>query len=121
LAARVDRAVGRLLRVQPVSRDEALLPDDGWPFETPLLVSAVRCSLRYIVLPFVLPLAGMASGAALGLLLALDVIATIAIVGTLRRLWRTQHPSRWQYLLLAIAFGVLIGFFFANDARVLHV
>jgi ABC-type iron transport system FetAB permease component len=100
---------------------KADLTGDGWPFETPLLVSAVRCTLRYVLLPFVLPLAGLASGAALGVLLVLDAIAAIAIVSTLRRLWRTQHPSRWQYLALALGLAVLVGSFFVTDAPVIGV
>jgi ABC-type iron transport system FetAB permease component len=100
---------------------KADLTGDGWPFETPLLVSAVRCTLRYVLLPFVLPLAGLASGAALGVLLVLDAIAAIAIVSTLRRLWRTQHPSRWQYLSLALGLAVLVGSFFVTDAPVIGV
>ena len=98
---------------------EAVAATSSWPFETPLLVSAVRCILRYVVLPFVLPLHGVATGAALGILLTVDVIAAIAIVATLRRLWRLQHPRRWQYL--AVALAVLVGFFFMSDARVLFV
>ncbi len=101
------------------------------PFETPLLVSVVRCTLRYIVLPFVLPLLGVTTGATLGILLTLDVIAAIAIVATLHRQWRLQHPRRWQYLpvavavavavALAVALAVLAGFFFMSDARVLSI
>jgi hypothetical protein len=128
---RLDGAVARVLRVQPqplVPR-EAVALTSSRPFETALLVSAVRCTLRYIVLPFVLPLLGVATGAtlgiatvaALGILLTLDVIAAIAIVATLRRLWHLQHPRRWQYLSLALALAVLVGFFFASDARVLFV
>jgi ABC-type iron transport system FetAB permease component len=115
----MDRAVARLLHVQPqpLVLWEAVATTSSWPFETALLVSAVRCILRYIVLPFVLPLWGIATGAALGILLTVDVIATIAIVATLRRLWRLQHPRRWQYLALA----VLVGFFFMSDVRVLFV
>ncbi|MQA01160.1 MAG: hypothetical protein GEU80_17905 [Dehalococcoidia bacterium] len=87
----------------------------------------MRCTVRYVVLPFVLPLLGVATGATLGvvtasalvLLLALDVIAASAIVATLRRLWRHRHPRRWQYLPVAIALAVLIGFFFVSEARVL--
>lgn len=141
----MDRAVARLLRVQPrplVPRQaiattssssrpvsSPVREDTSRPFETPLLVAGVRCILRYIVLPFVLPLLGVATdaalgivtGAALGILLLLDVIAAISIVATLRSLWRRQHPRRWQYLLVALALAVLVGFFFANDARVLFV
>ena len=120
---RMDRAVARLLRVQPrpLGPREAVATTSSQPFETPLLVSAVRCLLRYIVLPFVLPLVGVATGAALGILLTVDVIAAIAIVATLRRLWRLQHPRRWQYLALALALAVLVGFLFMSDARVLFV
>jgi hypothetical protein len=81
------------------------------------------------VLPFLLPLLGVTTsatfgivtGAALGILLTLDVIAAIAIVASLRRLWRLQHPRRWQYLPVAMTLAVLIGLFFVNDARVLFV
>ncbi|MGH2350735.1 MAG: hypothetical protein ACRDJN_03865 [Chloroflexota bacterium] len=128
---RMDRAVARVLRVQPrppVPQD-ALATTSSRPFETPLLVSAVRCTVRYVVLPFALPLLGIATsgtlgiitGAALGVLLTLDVIAAIAIVATLRRLWRSQHPRRWQYLPVALALAVLVGFFLVNDARGLFV
>ncbi|HBY94649.1 MAG: hypothetical protein M5U01_03470 [Ardenticatenaceae bacterium] len=60
---------------------------------------------------------GIVTGTALGFLLTMAAIAAMVIVATLRRLWRLQHPRRWQYLALA----VLVGFFFVNDTRVLYV
>jgi hypothetical protein len=127
VAERIDRTVARLLRVQPQPPQEAVAATGSRPFETPLLVAGARCVLRYVVLPFLLPLAGVATGATLGvvtgaalaLLLILDVIAVVAIVATLRRLWRVQHPRRWRYLPLALALTLLVAVFFANDARVL--
>ncbi|MPZ24276.1 MAG: hypothetical protein GEU28_12215 [Dehalococcoidia bacterium] len=112
-----------MLRVQPQPPvlPQAVATTGSRPFETPLLIAGVRCTLRYIVLPFVLPLLGIATGAALGILLIVDVIAAITIVATLRQLWRIQHPRRWQYLPVALVLAVLIGFFFVNDARVLYV
>jgi hypothetical protein len=123
IVERMDRVVARVLRVrpQPLVPREAVATTCSRPFETPLLVSGVRCTLRYIVLPFVLPLLGVTTGGTLGILLLLDVIAAIAIVATLRRLWRLQHPRRWQYLAAALALAVLVGIFFVNDARVLFV
>jgi hypothetical protein len=131
VVGRMDRAVARVPRVQP--RDEwprqAVATTSSPPFETALLVSAVRCTLRYIVLPLVLPLLGIATsatlgivtGAALGILVTLDVIAAIAIVATLRQLWRCQHPRRWQHLPVALALAVLVGHFFLNDARAVRL
>jgi hypothetical protein len=114
---RMDRAVARALRVQPrplVPR-QAVATTSSRPFETPLLISAVRCTPRSIALPLVLPLLEVVTGAALGLLLFFDAVAAISIVATFRRLWRLQHPRRWQYLPVALA--VLAGSFFVRDAR----
>lgn len=117
-----------MLRVPP----QALLPREplattgSRPFETSLLLAGVRCILRYVVLPLMLPLlgvatgagAGVVTGASLALLLTLDVLAVVAIVATLRGLWRLQHPRRWYYLPLAVALTLLVGLFLVNDARV---
>jgi hypothetical protein len=65
------------------------------------------------------PTAGIVTGASLALLLTLDVIAVVAVVATLRGLWRLQHPRRWRYLPLAVALTLLVGLFFVIDARVL--
>jgi ABC-type iron transport system FetAB permease component len=100
---------------------KANFTDEGWPFQTPVIVSAVRCTLRDVFLPFAVPLIGIASGAALSILLVLDVIAAIAIITTLRRLWRVQHASRWQYLLLAMGLALLLGVFFVTDITVIGV
>ena len=122
---KMDRVVGRMLQVQPRPADATVRRR---PFETPLLMVGVRCTVRYIVLPFALPLVGVATGAtrgivtgaALGILLILDVIAVISIVATLRWLWRHQHPRRWQYLPVALALTALVAFFLVNDTRVLY-
>jgi hypothetical protein len=129
VSERIDRAVARLLRVQPQPPQEAVAATGSRPFETPLLLAGARCILRYVVLPFLLPLAAVATGGTLGvvtgtalaLLLIVDVIAVGAIVATLRRLWRVQHPRRWRYLPLALAFTLLVAVFFVNDARLLLV
>lgn len=94
----------------------------GRPFETALIIAGLRCTLRYVVVPFGLPLLGAATGTlghvtdvALYLLLTLDVVAAVAIVTTLRRLWRLQHPHRWAYLPVALALAMLVGIFLLND------
>jgi hypothetical protein len=94
------------------------------PLQKPLLLVGLRCTARYIVLPFVLPLLGVAAGArgivtgaALGILVMLDIAAVASIVGTLRWLWRRRHPRRWGYLPVAAALGVLIGLFLVNDVQ----
>ena len=119
-----DQTVAWVLRVEPV---RTAVPTRSRPFETPLLIAGVRCSLRYIALPFVFPLLAAtgamrsaATLAALGILVALDVIAVVSIVATLRWLWRGLHPRRWQYLSVAVALTTLIGFFLIKDMQGLY-
>jgi hypothetical protein len=121
------RTVGRLARGQPKPRGQpsGVAATSSRPLETPLLVSGLRCTLRYVVLPLVLPLLGastrsaldIATGAALAVLLTLDVIAAVAILAMLRRLWQARHPRRWLYLPPALLLAVLVVVFFVNDAR----
>lgn len=119
----MDRAIAWVLRVppQPLVPWQAVVTTSSRPLGMPLLLAGVRCTLRYVVLPFVLPLLGIVTGAGLGIVLLLDVIAAIAIVATLRQLWRCQHSRRWQYLPVALTLAVLLGISFMNDARVLFI
>jgi hypothetical protein len=61
VAERMGWAVARVLRGQPrpLGPQETVATTSSRPSETALLVSAVRCTVRYIVLPFVLPLLGL--------------------------------------------------------------
>lgn len=74
-------------------------------FSTAMLVSATRCLLTYIVLPFVAPGLGFAAGVGPGVGIAIGVVAIGANVLTVRRFHRARHRLRWGYS--AIAAGVL--------------
>jgi ABC-type iron transport system FetAB permease component len=110
-----DRVVARMLFVTPNPPRADAPPDQLLGFA--VLVSGVRCIVQYAILPFGLPLLGLAVGAARGITLVLDVIAVIAAVTSLRRMWAVQHPQRWRYLLIAVGVIVFAGVFIAIDAR----
>lgn len=120
----LDAAMCRVLCVTPAAVPYTRTLTAGTqstpPFGTPLLVSALRCIVRYVLLPFVLPLIGIATGVAFGVGLALDVVAAVSIVTTLRQLWRLQHPRRWQYLPMAAALVATFVFFLVSDVRYLQ-
>lgn len=69
-----------------------------------LLLTGVRCVLRYVVLPVGLPLLGLAPGVAGVVSLVCDVAAVALAVTSLRRLWTVRHAYRWRYLA-----GVCVG------------
>ena len=63
-------------------------------FSRSILISAVRCTLTYIVLPFVTPVIGLAPGVGPVIGLLVGVVAITSNVFSIRRFWRADH--RWK-------------------------
>ena len=76
-------------------------------FQKSIVITACRCIVMYLVLPFVLPIVGVASGVGPAIGLTIGVLAIIAIIYSIRRFWRADHPKRWHYTMFAT---VIIGF-----------
>jgi hypothetical protein len=80
-----------------------------------LIFVSVRCTLQYVVLPFLLPLVGLRSDLSLGISAVIDAIALATIAYNVRRLWNTTW--RWRYLGLAAVMVCFIIFMLYQDAR----
>jgi len=95
-----DIAVRRMLRIP----DGPPAPEGAAQraFSTSILVSATRCLLTYVILPFVAPVLGLAAGVgpALGIPIGLAAIASNVL--TIRRFWAAYHKWRWAYTGLAL-------------------
>ena len=86
-------------------------------FNLSLVVSGIRCTLTYVILPFVAPLIGLAPGVGPVLGIAIGVVAIWANVASIRRFWKVQHPRRRLVTVihsLVIAFLVVL---IVNDLR----
>ena len=81
-----------------------------------LITTAVRCVLRYVVLPLGLPLLGLAPGVAQGVVLVCDAVAVALAVSGVWRVWAARHPLRWRYALMAGGALILVGALRARDA-----
>jgi hypothetical protein len=82
-----------------------------------LVFVSLRCTLQYIVLPFLLPLLGLRGDLSLSISVAIDLIALATIAYNVRRLWNTSW--RWRYLGLAAVMVAFIVFMLYQDARLL--
>jgi hypothetical protein len=69
-------------------------------FNVSVLVSGVRCTLSYVVLPFLVPVLGFAPGVGPALGLLIGVVAIAANAWSFRRFWKTTHP--WRPAALAV-------------------
>ena len=100
-----DRFMRKLLRVDQAA--PATAADARKALQTSVMVSAVRCILTYIVLPFILPILGLAAGVGPLIGAAIGIIAAVCIVSSMRRFWRVDHRARWGYT----AFGTVMMLF----------
>lgn len=75
-------------------------------FQRSMFISAVRCLLTYIVLPFVLPAVGFAKGVGPVIGIAIGLVALTFNVFTIRRFHIAAHKWRWHYT--AIVSGVMV-------------
>jgi hypothetical protein len=71
-------------------------------------VSATRCLLTYIVLPFLAPALGLAAGVAPGIGIPVGAVAIGANILTIRRFWAADHRWRWAYTALALTVIALL-------------
>ncbi len=97
-----DRFMRRLLRL-PEGRTSTAAEARS-AFQTSLFISTCRCTLMYIVFPFVLPAVGIARGVGPYIGIIIGLLAMVSIVYSIRRFWRADHSKRWHYT----AFGTVI-------------
>ena len=101
-----DAAVRRLLRIPegPPAPEGAAQR----AFSTSILVSATRCLLTYIVLPFVAPALGLAAGVGPALGIPIGIVAIGCNILTIRRFWAADHRWRWAYTAIALTVIALL-------------
>jgi hypothetical protein len=84
-------------------------------FSTSILISATRCLLTYVVLPFVAPLIGIAKDVGPGFGILIGVVAIGSNVLTIRRFHRAQHRWRWAYTAIAVTVIAMLLVLMARD------
>ncbi len=84
----------------PTAPRTATPGDANKAFSTSILVSAVRCTLAYVVFPWVLPALGLAGGVGPGIGLAVGLVAIGFNVASIRRFHASDHRWKWQITVL---------------------
>jgi hypothetical protein len=122
--SRADRLMSRLLfiKLSPIISTSTASADDEQQtrraenaLTVSLMFSGVRCILQYALLPFLLPIIGVAADATVPILLGINVIAVVSIFFSLRRFWAIQYKRRWEYLAVASFAMLLLVAFTAYD------
>lgn len=78
-------------------------------FQRSMLISATRCTLTYVVFPFVLPAVGFATGVGPVIGIVIGVLAMVCDVFSIRRFFAVDHKWRWHFTAVAVAvIGLLL-------------
>jgi hypothetical protein len=88
-------------------------------FQRSMLISAVRCTLTYVVLPFVAPAVGLATGVGPVLGLVIGSFAMVCDVFTIRRFFAVDHKWRWPVSAIALSVICLLSVLWVQD--ILHL
>ncbi len=105
--SRADQTMRRLLRV-PEDRAPIDESETHRIFSASIFLSALRCLLSYIVLPFVLPAIGLARGVGPAIGIPIGVLAlTFDFLG-IRRFWMADHRQRWAFTALYAVVGTMV-------------
>jgi len=99
-----DLVVRRLLRIRERPAGFTAAAAYG-SFRRSMLISAVRCTLTYVVFPFVAPAVGFAAGVGPVVGIVIGSFAIVCDVFTIRRFFAVDH--RWRWPVSTIAFCVI--------------
>ena len=114
----VDRAVRQLLRIggRRASEEEAQRV-----FSVSITLSALRCTLSYVVLPILAPLVGVATSIGPYVGIPVAVLALVFDAKGIRRFWLANHRLRWQMTFVYLAvMGLVTVLLVDNIYQLLH-
>jgi hypothetical protein len=105
--SRADETMRRLLRV-PENKAPIDESETHRIFSASILLSAARCLLSYIVLPFVLPAIGIARGVGPAIGIPIGILALSFDYIGIRRFWLANHRQRWAFTALYAVVGTMV-------------
>ncbi len=103
--SRADAVARRLLRIPDQVAARGTRSDPEGLFSLAMIISGLRCTLSYVILPFLLPALGLGAVAGLGpeIGIPVGVVALYFDVKGIRRFWLAGHRLRWQMTLIYLA------------------
>lgn len=109
-----DLFVRRLLRIsdQPRQVSNAVAQR---AFRRSMSISAMRCTLTYVIFPFVFPAIGFATGVGPAVGLLIGSVAIVCDVFTVRRFFAADHKYRWHFSAIAVAIIGLLAVLLVQD------
>jgi hypothetical protein len=84
-------------------------------FSVAMVISGLRCLLSYIVLPFLAPALGAATGIEPYFGIPISIVALVFDVRGMRRFWIADHRYRWPMTAIYLAVMGLVTALLVSD------
>lgn len=112
--SKADLVVRQVLRIR--ERPDGVTTAQAYSaFQKSMAISAVRCTLTYVVFPFVLPAVGFATGVGPVIGIVIGLIALVCDTFTIRRFFAVDHRYRWHFSAVALSVMVLLVILLVQD------
>ncbi len=109
-----DLVVRRLLRIE--ERPAGLSAATAYrTFQRSMLISATRCTLTYVVFPFLLPFLHVLKGGAPVIGVVIGTVALVCDTFTIRRFFVIDHKWRWPFSTVVLAIMGLLAVLLVQD------
>ncbi|MGA8297706.1 MAG: hypothetical protein WB770_11745 [Acidimicrobiales bacterium] len=112
--SRKDEVVRRLLAI-PEGAPVLSATQAQRSFSVAMVLSGLRCLFSYVIVPVVLPLLGLAVGAAPYIGVPVALLALVFDVRGIRRYWLANSSHRWAMTWIYLAVIVLVLFLLVHD------
>ena len=109
-----DRFMRRLLRVEGAADPGAILGAQK-AMTGSILVSAVRCTITYLLVPILTPIVGVLDLVAAPLSIVLCTVAVVMSTRSMRRFWMADHAKRWHYTALVLVVWAFLAVALVRD------
>ena len=112
--SRADMVVRHVLRIR--ERPAGVSSQSAYSaFQRSMMISAIRCTLTYVVFPFVVPAVGFATGVGPIIGIVIGLIAMTCDVFTIRRFFAVDHKWRWHFSAVALSVIGLLSVLMVQD------
>jgi hypothetical protein len=109
-----DRFMRRLLRIEGPAEPGAIFGAQK-AMTNSILVSAVRCTITYLLIPILTPILGVLDVLSAPISLVLCTVAVVMSTRSLRRFWKADHAKRWHYTALVVAVWAFLAVAMVKD------
>lgn len=112
--SQADVAMRRLLRIR--ERPAGVTTASAYSaFQKSMMISALRCTLTYVILPFVVPAVGFAKGVGPVIGITIGVVAMVCDVFAIRRFFAVDHRWRWHFTAIVLCVMSLLTVLLVRD------